>query len=225
MNDASEHIRVSSLTDEVYQRLRHSLITGDFRPGDALREPELVERFNVSRTPLREALRRLHGGGLVEILPRLGARVRRLSLEEARDLHEVRRILEGQSAALAAQRGDRAALAVLWDVVGESTTLGGPTPRSLLVNQGFHEGIAWASGNARLAHIILEAIDLTSLWRMGALDRGASFRGTVEEHRAILAAVEQGDAAVAQSLMEAHIDASWTASQEMMTESGKGQRS
>ena len=201
-----------TVSERAYEVLRAAIVSSRFRPGDALQENGLVSEMGISRTPIRAALQRLAVEGLVTIAARRGASVRWLGYDEARDLHEVRRVIEGESAALAARRRSAKVASRLRAVVAGSSTGDGPTPRSLLINHRFHEGIADLAGNRRLAEMIRNTIDLISLWRVEALDQGLRFRGTTEEHGAILDAILDGDEATARALMQAHIDASWATS-------------
>lgn len=211
MTSTAENLKVADQTyaDAAYRKLKAALVSGVFRPGDALRERELVLRMGVSRTPIREALQRLALEGVLEIPPHRGARVRRLEIEEARELYELRRALEGQSAELAAERAHADALARLEAAAAASTGADGPTPQSLLVNHEFHMSVAALAANTRLAAAIEQTLDLISLWRMGALASGVSRRDVAAEHRAVFEAVAGRDGRRARRLMERHLAASW----------------
>ena len=210
--DAELSVSSATVADAAYARLKSAIISGAFRPDDELKERELVLRMGISRTPVREALQRLALEGMIWSAPHRGARVRRLDLKEARELFELRHALEGRSSELAARRAGRDAAEALRADAQGTTREDGPTARSLLLNHKFHTGLAALAGNRRLADAIGHALDLISLWRLGAIGERAVWRDTAEEHGAILDAVAEGDAPDARRLMEAHVDASWEAS-------------
>lgn len=209
MAGASLRIAETTVAEAAYAKLKAAIISGELRPGDPLKERELVMQMGVSRTPIREALQRLSFEGLVEISPHRGARIRALKLEEARELYELRRALEGMSAELAADRAGADAARALFTLAERSTREGGPTCQSLLINHEFHMGLARLAGNERLAQSIERTLDLVSLWRMNAVAIGVAYRDTAFEHRAILTAVITGDGLEARRLMESHLVASW----------------
>jgi DNA-binding GntR family transcriptional regulator len=209
MTDASLRIEDTTVAEAAYGKLKAAIITGELRPGDPLKERELVMQMGVSRTPIREALQRLAFEGLVVNVPHRGARIRALALEEARELYELRRALEGASAELAAERAGEAEARALFTFADNSTREGGPTRHSLIVNHQFHMGIARLAGNQRLAESIERALDLVSLWRMNAVATGVPYRDTASEHRAVLIAIVTGDGREARRLMEKHLVASW----------------
>ena len=91
---------------DAYEALRSAILNGSIRPGERLGEVELSSQFGVSRTPIREALRRLTAEGLVVFQPNRGARVAEWSLSDLEDTYEIRARLESYGAALAAQRID-----------------------------------------------------------------------------------------------------------------------
>ena len=101
---ASEPIVITSLADEIAFRLETAILDGRYPPGSRLPQEELCERFAVSRTPVREALRKLQAKNLVVVVPNKGATVRRLSRKELLDIYAVRAELEGFSCELAAAR-------------------------------------------------------------------------------------------------------------------------
>ena len=101
------------LVDEIADRIRARIMSGEFAIGEPLRQAALAAEFEVSRTPVREALRQLQNGGLIEVLPNRGAVVRVPTPWEVRQAYEVRAELEGMAARRAATRISRAQLAEL----------------------------------------------------------------------------------------------------------------
>lgn len=92
------------LREVIFDTLREAIIAGELKPGERLMEVKLAEKMGVSRTPVREAIRKLELEGLVEMLPRKGAHVAELSVKDIMDVLEVRATLDGLATALAAER-------------------------------------------------------------------------------------------------------------------------
>ena len=105
-----------SLPTPIYQQLINAIEKGDLRPGDRMLETELASRFGVSRTPIREAIRRLETDGLVVHKPRIGAMVRLLAQQEIVELYEMRIVLEATAAQMAAKHCSNAETRTLQDL-------------------------------------------------------------------------------------------------------------
>ncbi|MDB5029058.1 MAG: Transcriptional regulator associated with Tricarboxylic transport, partial [Candidatus Eremiobacteraeota bacterium] len=144
-----------SLHEETVSRLRALITDGALRPGSRIDERELCERFGISRTPLREALKVLASEGLVELLPHRGARVSRLSDHELRDAFEIVSALEALAGELACQRITEEQLTAIEAV---HATMNGHHKRGELAeyfacNQVIHEAINRAAGNPQLTEM------------------------------------------------------------------------
>jgi DNA-binding GntR family transcriptional regulator len=197
--------------DEVYDRLRSAIVAGHFTPGERFVERTLEARLGVSRTPIREAIKRLEQEGLVVCLPHRGCFVRSPTFDEARQVYELRRVVEGFSGELAAQRATEADVTRIRAVVrlGRTALEKGDRENMLLRNDEFHQLQARAAGN-----IFLEQ-QLRLLWAYMDLLRGRSWiatdraPATQQEHEAIVDALANGDAARARHLNEAHVDHAW----------------
>src|SRR6266540_6813943 len=132
-----------------YQRLKDAIANGIYMPNQRLIEAEVTQALGVSRTTLRAALLRLHHEGLVEVEVNRGARVRAFSLEEAAAILEVREVLEGLAAALAAEKATPQDIGALRDVVGEmkEALAVADVRRYAQLNHQFHQIILDAAGN------------------------------------------------------------------------------
>ena len=209
------------LVDNLAARIRARVLTGEIAVGSRLRQERLAAEFGVSRTPIREALRKLQADGVVELQPRRGAIVRGATAREIRDAYEVRAELEGLAAELAATRIDDSQLEELHAAqrlfgssiaklvaagVGEkgSEDANGEWTRA---NDLFHRAIHEASGNDRLARIVQDlhgAFPRSLTW--SALSRSSRLlEQNVEEHHAVLEAIEGRDDAEARRRMVAHV--------------------
>jgi DNA-binding GntR family transcriptional regulator len=202
----SDPIRVDSVADLAYERIRGYVLGGDVPPGARLGQVELAERFGISRTPVREALRRLAGEGLVDFHSNRGFRVTDLGLDAVLRRMEVRSLVEPGIARLAAQRRTEEDLQHLRDVIASQEGANdGISAHD--ASRDFHIVLAHASGNEELVRV------LNSLWLVEVGRRLLARRTTdpnwlhddVREHREILTAVREGRAADAERLMAEHI--------------------
>ena len=199
-------IAAASVVDLAYERIRSLVIEGDILPGERLGQVELADTLGISRTPVREALRRLTAEGLVEFLPNRGFRAAGLSLEDVRRRLEVRLLLEPGIARLAAVRRTDAHLADLQAAIereeAADTRIGAHD-----ASRGFHLVLAQATGNAELVSVF------SSLWivevgrrLLAARAASSDWQGAdASEHRAIAAAIAAHDGDEAARLMEGHI--------------------
>ncbi|MCL6539597.1 MAG: GntR family transcriptional regulator [Roseiflexus sp.] len=199
--------------DQVYSRLRWLIIEGHYPPGSRLVEERLASDLGVSRTPVRQALARVAAEGLVHIYPNRGAVVRRFTTADLLEIYDLRALLEGHAAYLAASRIGLEQLAILKDAAEAleqslTRTFESRTAEvRFLVEQNaiFHDTILFAAGNERLTSIVHMVVDIPLQFR-------SFYWYTPEErhisnffHRAILKALQQGDGERARAMMREHI--------------------
>ena len=200
------HIRADSVVDLAYERIRAMIDSGEIPPGARLGQVELAEQLGISRTPVREALRRLTGEGLAEFLPNRGFRAASPSIDDVLRRLEVRSLVEPGIARLAAERRTDADLAQLAAAIAAEEAA---TTRIAAhdASRAFHLAIATATGNRELAGV-LEAMWIVEIGRrlLAARATSAQWKRTdVAEHRAIAAAIEARHGDRAAALMAAHI--------------------
>lgn len=193
-----------------YRRLLEEIRMGTLPPGARLRETELAERLGISRTPVREAIRQLEADGLVAHLPRQGATIRSLDHAEVVELYEMRAVLEGTAARLAARAASEIELAELAALNAELTASpAGPDARE--VNRQFHRSLLDAARNRFLLKS-MSALQKTLLilgpTTLADPDRAVA---AVAEHAAVLAALEARDGAAAEAAMRRHVGAALSA--------------
>jgi DNA-binding GntR family transcriptional regulator len=123
--------------EAAYYRLYEAIRAGDFRPGDRLREIEVAKRMALSRTPVREALRKLESDGIVEHRPRLGAVIRTLSPSEVVELYEMRLVLERTAAQMAAKHANGAEIDILNDINDQIAALSNETQQGRSLKSRF----------------------------------------------------------------------------------------
>jgi DNA-binding GntR family transcriptional regulator len=211
-----------ALVDKLAATIQARVLSGELASGTRLRQEALAEEFGVSRTPVREALRKLQASGLVELRPNRGALVRGLSAREIRDAYEVRAELEGLAAELAAVRIRqeqldrlREAQALFGDALEHTVRARADShePRDEEIarwgraNDLFHQVIQEAAGNDVLVRTLghLHRSFPRDLSRIVLRESTALLRDNVQEHAAVLAALERGDAATARELMARHV--------------------
>lgn len=195
----------------VYVAVRKAIISNDYPVGHRLREETLAEQNDTSRTPAREALQRLASEGFVEFRPRSGAVVKGWTRADVREIFEVRATLEGMAARLAATNATPADVDRLGAMCGEmeeaarSGSLA--TDASLLseVNKAFHLRILEIAGNARLASIAANLMEVGMMARsyetFSVQDRARS----ASDHRDLVQAISIGDGQWAEAVMRSHI--------------------
>lgn len=198
----------------VYDRLRRAIVEGRYPPGARLVEQRLAEELDVSRTPVREAVRRLESEGLVVVERNRGAHVRPLSEGEIADLYEVRSRLEAYAAELAAARAtaeDLVALRAASASFAEAAAAAGRHRSVAAVraldeaNARFHAALHAASGHARIRQLVAGAVDAPLVFQ--ALQRfdPQELARSVMFHQLIVEAVEAGESARAGRLMTEHV--------------------
>ncbi len=202
------------LRNHVADQLRAAILEGRFKPGEWLRQEKIAQELNVSQMPVREALKELAAEGLIEHVPYRGVRVIEFAADDVADLYDHRAFLEGRAAGIAAMlitAQDIAELKQMQDEMEQNF------PPELLrnyreLNRRFHQVIYTASGREYLIRT------LAQMWAAFPTMLIGNFPVTAEnplperdnpdisEHRAIISALEQHDAAAAEQIMKKHIE-------------------
>lgn len=196
----------ASQGNATYRRLLDEIREGRLMPGERLRETELAERLGVSRTPVREAIRQLEADGLVGHVPRIGASVRKLDYAEVMELYEMRAVLEGTAARLAARAASEVELQEL-AALNEQLAGAGTGPEASRLNRIFHATLLDAAKNRFLSRSMLSLQRALLILGPSQLSDSARAVEAVDEHRHLLDALLTRDGAVAESAMRAHIGA------------------
>jgi DNA-binding GntR family transcriptional regulator len=208
--DDSDAVRLKRRTvaDDIAQHLRLLQLNGKLQPGLRLTEEQLCKQFNVSRTPVREALRSLQKEGMLVQSGARGVCVPTLSKKDIEDLWDVRCALEGLAVVEAAARISTNQMKGLEDSVSIMKALVDDNSDAVFrSNVQFHEGIIIASQNQWLTEYIMRVwtqVQLMYLLRYALVSAGHTTR-SIEEHEAILAAMKAGDGQRGRELMEQHI--------------------
>ena len=197
------------VADRALEELRSRILRGELRPGERLVERTLCAEMDMSRTPVREALRALTAEGLVTTRPHCGMVVAELDPREIEEIFEFGVVLEGFVASLAARKArpdDCQALQSLIDAMEDALGKGAPDAQAYLdLDQRFHEAIATLAGNPRLASLRRQTLTPRVLAEAFTGYGAAHYAQSLAQHRTIAQAIAAGDADWAASAMRSHI--------------------
>ncbi len=195
------------LRDVIFDTLREAIIIGELKPGERLMEVQLAQKMGVSRTPVREAIRKLELEGLVEMLPRKGAHIADLSVKDIMDVLEVRATLDGLASSLSASRITDDEIKELKHVHSqfvnyvEKENLQG----SIKKDVEFHDIIYRSSRNDKLIQISNNLREQIQRFRVIYIKDYSSTRELIKEHIEIIDAITSRDPAAAMRLAQSHI--------------------
>lgn len=190
----------------IYNRLLDEIRNGDLLPGTRLREVEIADRLGASRTPVREAIRHLENDGLVAHVPRLGATIRMLDYPEIMELYEMRAVIEGTAARLAARAASPVeidALAALNEDFGQAAD----ERQAATLNRQFHEMLLNAAKNRFLIRAVTSLQKSMLILGRTTLMERSRVADAYREHQAILDALHAREGDKAEAQMRAHIEA------------------
>jgi DNA-binding GntR family transcriptional regulator len=196
-----------SLSDRAYYAIRELIVTLGLAPGSIVNERDLQDRLGVGRTPVREALQRLEGERLVEVYPRRGIFVSNVDVLDLGVLSEVRSVLEGFAARLAAERATPADREQTVALLAELEALTATADERLLIDldQRIHRHVYRCSHNPFLAATLDGYYVLTlRIWFL-ALERVARLEDAVREHLELLEAIRDADPRAAEDAMRRHV--------------------
>jgi len=196
-----------NLKEVVYQRLKKGILNQEVLPGMRLREEELAEKLGVSRTPIREAINRLHQEGMVVVIPRRGAYVARLTREEIIENLLIREVLEGLAARLAAENISESTLEELHSCIAQfvDKDLMADLENYSQANVQFHKMIIAASKSKKLINLISNLFDQMDTVRLRTILFPGRAEKSLIEHLEILSALEKRNAAGVEHLVRTHI--------------------
>ena len=196
------------LRDVVFNTLRKAILTGELKAGERLMEIHLAKQLGVSRTPIREAIRKLELEGLVVMMPRRGAEVAQITEKDLKDVLEVRRALDALCAELACDRITQEEKVQLKDAcdkfeeatrTGDATTIAGADVQ-------LHNIIVEATGNRRLIQLINNLSEQMYRYRFEYIKEEDKHNNLVEEHRMIYDGIINNDKEMAAKAARLHID-------------------
>ncbi|TCN42918.1 DNA-binding GntR family transcriptional regulator [Kribbella orskensis] len=199
--------------DEAYSLIREQILSGRREGGDWLREGELAESIGVSRTPVREALRRLTAEGLVRYERNRGVQVQAWSVRDLDEIFSLRSVLEPWGCRLAATAGlvDVAVLDDLANRMDEIAPGGHPKDVDKLtdLNNQFHRTILEAADNSRLTAVISSVIQVPLVWRTFTHYTPEALQRSLAHHHELVAALAAADPDWSESVMRSHVRGAW----------------
>ena len=196
------------LRDVVFNTLRKAILTGQLKPGERLMEVHLANRLGVSRTPIREAIRKLELEGLVIMIPRRGAEVARITEKSLRDVLEVRRALDALSVELACDRITQKDINRLLEACTafERAVREGDASVIASADVALHDIIVEAAGNARLQQLVNNLSEQMYRFRFVYIKEESQHDNLIAEHREIYEGIVSRDKERAAAAARLHID-------------------
>ena len=206
-----EQIRLDSykpLRELVFENIRQAIVKGIFAPGERLMEIQLADDLGVSRTPVREAIRKLELEGFVVMIPRRGTYVANLSIKDINDVYEIRISLDVLAAGLAAERIEPEELEELNRLLLEISEAArtGPMDKIVRLDTAFHDVLYKASRNDRLRTIINNLREQITGIRGTSMRYPGRLADTLEEHRALVDSIAARDSERAQAAARIHLE-------------------
>jgi DNA-binding GntR family transcriptional regulator len=201
---------MAAAVDKAYLAIREGIIAGRFAPGSHLTAQELGMAAGLSRTPVREAMRRLHAEGLIEFIPHRGAFVTRIDEREINDIYDLRVALEGYAAGAAAKNVTPEQLAELQALAHEMRVLVKSDPETRAerlseLNNRFHKLVVVASHNQRLQSTLASIVDVPLVLRTFRRYDLPELERSTDQHVELVSALASRDCEWARSVMTSHI--------------------
>jgi len=203
----------NSISDQIYERLKQQILHGEIEPGERLMQNQVAENLRASRTPVREAFRRLEQDGLVERVPQGGVRVTRLDMEAIQEVFGIRNVLEAYAVELACGRITAEEIGSLKRLVSQaedllsSSEVGRETKikRLFELNSQFHDTLYWASGNSYLIGMINSLRFIVGRLRLLGLRADSTWARAWDEHAQLIGLLEKKDKESAARLLKNHL--------------------
>ena len=196
------------LREIVFNTLRKAILRGELQPGERLMEIALAEKLGVSRTPIREAMHKLEQEGLIHVIPRRGAQVANITVEDLNDVIELRIALEKMAMEKACQRIVPSQIEELEQAAEIFETLADEGDRMALAqaDEDFHECIYRAAGNRRLLQVLRNLREQMYRYRIEYLKHEQAYEQLAAEHREMTQAIRSRDVEHAQQLCVTHLE-------------------
>ncbi|MBO5281581.1 MAG: GntR family transcriptional regulator [Lachnospiraceae bacterium] len=196
------------LRDVVFNTLRQAILTGELKPGERLMEIHLANKLGVSRTPIREAIRKLELEGLVTMIPRRGAEVAQITEKSMTDVLEVRRALDALCAELACERITEAETEQLHRACEafEAAVKTRDLKKIARADVQLHDIIVQATGNQRLVQLVNNLSEQMYRYRFEYIKDASQHQRLIEEHRIIYESIVKKDRETASQAARVHID-------------------
>ena len=192
-----------TLREKILENIRDAIVAGTLKAGSRVSEPELAERYGISRTPIREAFRQLESEGYLTVIPRRGAVVSEFSPRDVEEFYAIKSIMEGYAARRACENlseKDLDRLQAINDKLAELAKTG-DIKNFFKVHNGFHELFIKAADNEKLRELIAGLVTKFQRLRFTSLSLPGRMAISVQEHEKIIDAVRKKDADLAETLV------------------------
>ncbi len=200
--------RYQTLREKIVDYLKESIIKGYLKPGERIAEPELAERFGVSRTPVREALRQLASEGFLIILPRKGATVSPITDKDVQEFYAIKSLLEGYAARIACKRMSDRDIKRMEELNEQMRALAEKedVKNFFKCDNRFHDIFLKACGNDKLYNLVHSLVQQFERFRITALSVPGRMRDSVRQHEEIIEAFKRGDEERVEKLVKANAE-------------------
>ena len=200
-----------NLASVVFENVRESIVSGEYQNGMALTEAFIAGKLNVSRTPVREALRRLEAEQLVKLIPNKGAVVQGVSADDARDIYEMRSLVEGLAAARAAQNATAEQIKNMEEILdlAQFYIQRNDYDKLKVTDGNFHQLLYDMTGSKTLKLYLGEMHGSAEKFRLMSIKTEGRVKESDKEHRSVMEAIKAHDAEKAKELMTLHVNNSY----------------
>ncbi len=211
------------MRDQIYPLIRDLILTGEIKPGDAIDEKSIALQLNISRTPVREAVKKLSDEHLVDVVAQSGTRAARIDAKEIEQAYLIRRALEIETSANAAPRMNDSHAENLNDILKlhERAIEQRKFVNAIAIDDNFHRYIAQLAELPRLWHMIEISKAHLDRCRHMLLPRAGEAAATLEQHRAIIRALNTKKPNAAREAMQNHLESSYAGIAKMLAESAE----
>lgn len=193
-----------TLREKILETIRDAILKGSLKPGERVSEPDLADRFGISRTPIREAFRQLESEGYLQVVPRKGAVVASLSERDIEEFYAIKILLEGFAARMAAENISEKDIERLESINERLRQIAkeGDVKNFFRVHNEFHEIFIRAAGNEKLYEMINQLVMRFKRLRLASLAQPGRMEISVEEHRNMIEAFRRRDGDSAEGLVK-----------------------
>jgi DNA-binding GntR family transcriptional regulator len=197
-----------TLRESILETIRDAIMSGSLKPGEKVAEPELAERFGISRTPIREAFRQLESEGYLTVVPRKGAVVVTFSQRDVEEFYAIKSILEGYAARRACEKLTPREIDKLQSINDKLGVLAeeGDVKQFFKVHNSFHDLFVKAADNDKLNEMILNLVGRFQRLRIASLSQPGRMEFSVKEHQKIIEAFRNKDADLAENLVRSNAE-------------------
>ena len=200
--------RYQTLREKIVDYLKESIIKGYLKPGERIAEPELAEKFGVSRTPVREALRQLESEGFLTVLPRKGATVSPITDKDVQEFYAIKSLLEGYAARIACERMAERDIRKMEELNEQMRTFAEKedVKSFFRCDNRFHDVFLKACGNDKLYNLVHSLVQQFERFRITALSVPGRMKDSVRQHEEIIDAFRKRDAERVERLVKANAE-------------------